>query len=101
MKNAAGSGAQPVPPDDELSGHGPEVPDIAADSELAARAVDLVRDEPDSRKRLALHLYLDGMPFKSKHGPSIAEALGVSERTARQWVKELIETLNHKMGDES
>lgn len=99
-KNAAGSGVQPAPPNDELGGDGPDVPDIAADSELAARAVDLVRDEPDSRKRLALHLHLDGVPFKSKRGSSIAGALGVSERTARQWVKEMIETLNHKLGDE-
>ena len=101
VKNATGLGAQPPPPDDELGGDGPEVPDIAADSELAARAVDLVRDVPDSRKRLALRLHLDGVPCKSKRGPSIAEALGVSERTARQWVKEVIETLNHKLGDES
>lgn len=43
----------------------------------------------DDRKRLAFRLYMDGVPFKSKELYSIASALGISERTARQWVNEV------------
>jgi hypothetical protein len=43
------------------------------------------------RKRLAFRLFMDGVPYKSKN-PSvytIAEAVGVSEKTARDWVEEV------------
>jgi hypothetical protein len=32
---------------------------------------------------------MDGVPFKSKKSASIADALGISEKTAREWVKEV------------
>jgi hypothetical protein len=53
----------------------------------------------DDRKRLAFRLYMDGVPFKSKRCHSIAAALDISEKTARQWIKEVQEFLKSKMGD--
>lgn len=44
---------------------------------------------PDYKKRLAFWLYADGTPFKSKRSDSIAKACGVSERQAREWIKEI------------
>jgi hypothetical protein len=41
------------------------------------------------QKRLAFRLYMDGIPFKSNKSCSIATALGISERTARTWVREV------------
>ncbi len=53
------------------------------------------------RKRLAFRLFMDGVPFKSTKGPSIEKALGISERTAREWVKEAQEILKKYKGDVS
>lgn len=55
----------------------------------------------DSQKRLAFRLYMERKPFKSSKGGSISEALGVTERTARQWVKETKEHLKKYKGDVS
>jgi DNA-directed RNA polymerase specialized sigma24 family protein len=44
---------------------------------------------PDERKRLAFYLCLDDVPFESKKGNSIARALGISSKTAREWVEEV------------
>lgn len=43
----------------------------------------------DHRKRLALYLYMQGVPFGSTKGNSIAKALGVSAKTVTQWVEEV------------
>jgi hypothetical protein len=43
----------------------------------------------DPRKRLAFRLFMDDVPFTSKKSASIAAALGVSDKTAREWVKEV------------
>ena len=48
----------------------------------------------DSQKRLAFRLFMDGVPYKSKRSASIAEALGISEKTAREWVKEVQDQLS-------
>jgi hypothetical protein len=48
----------------------------------------------DDRKRLAFRLHMDGVPCKSKKSDSIAKALGISEKTAREWVKEVQELLS-------
>jgi hypothetical protein len=48
----------------------------------------------DDRKRLAFRLFMDDVPFKSKKSASIAEALGISEKTAREWVKEVQDLLS-------
>jgi hypothetical protein len=49
----------------------------------------------DPRKRLAFHLFMDGVPYKSKHSDvyTVAQALGVSEKTARNWVEEVRQVL--------
>lgn len=51
-----------------------------------ARLMQLVTDE---RKRLAFHLHMDGVPFGSTKGNSIARALGISSKTAAEWVEEV------------
>lgn len=50
---------------------------------------------PDERKRLAFRLYMDEVPFKSKRKgvTSIAGALGISDKTAREWIKEVQDAL--------
>ena len=92
---------EPPLPMEATAADGPEIPEQVAVAEMAEKAADLVSMVPDDRKRLAFHLHLDGVPFKSKRSASIAKALGVSERTARKWVKEVLEALQHCMGDES
>jgi hypothetical protein len=52
----------------------------------------------DDRKRLAFRLYMDEIPFKSKRSISIASALGISEKTARDWIEEIQEILKTKVG---
>jgi hypothetical protein len=52
---------------------------------------------PDERKRLAFYLHMDGIPYGSMRGESIARALGVSKKTAKEWVKEVQETLKSKV----
>jgi hypothetical protein len=49
----------------------------------------------DDRKRLAFYLFMNDVPYKSKRKDvnSIAKALGISEKTAREWIKEVRETL--------
>lgn len=46
---------------------------------------------PLPKKRLAFHLYMNGIPYKTKkkNVQSIAGALNISERTARAWVEEV------------
>jgi hypothetical protein len=48
---------------------------------------------PDERKRLAFYLHMDKVPYGSKRGYSIARALDVSAKTAKQWVEEVQEVL--------
>jgi hypothetical protein len=77
--------------DEEIKG-----PDADADESLidvderldVERILGCVSNE---RKRLAFHLFMNGAPFKTKREnvESIADALGISERTAREWVKEV------------
>lgn len=61
--------------------------------DLVAARVDteqLLQKVGDPLKRLAYRLHvIDGVPFKSKKGLSIAEAVGVSDKTASAWVKEI------------
>jgi DNA-directed RNA polymerase specialized sigma24 family protein len=53
----------------------------------------------DPRKRMAFHLFMDGVPYKSKKKvETIAQALGISERTAREWVKEVRQLLAEHEG---
>jgi len=54
----------------------------------------------DPRKRMAFHLFMDGVPFKTKkeNVESIAQALNISEKTARTWVIEVRELLAEHEG---
>jgi hypothetical protein len=64
-----------------------------ADEEIdVSRILECV---PDERKRLAFRLFMDEVPYKSKRKDvnSIAGALGISEKTAREWIKEVRDTL--------
>lgn len=54
---------------------------------------------PDERKRLAFSLFMDEVPFKSKKSDSIAKALGIDEKTAREWIEEIQTLLKEKIGD--
>ena len=42
---------------------------------------------------------MDELPFKSAKSDSIAKALGIDEKTARQWVEEVRTQLEKKIGD--
>jgi hypothetical protein len=55
---------------------------------------NILEQVTDARKRLAFRLFMDVVPFKSKKSASIAEALGISEKTAREWVKEVQDLLS-------
>jgi hypothetical protein len=49
---------------------------------------------PDERKRLAFYLrHMDGVPFESTKGRSIAQALDISGKTAAEWVEEVRQAL--------
>jgi transcriptional antiterminator len=52
---------------------------------------------PDPRKRLAFYLYMNDVPYhsKKKNVHTIAQALNVSDRTARDWVEEVRESLEN------
>ena len=61
-------------------------------TETIAESIDvemILEQVPDDRKRLAFRLYMDDVPFKSMKSDSISAALGVSEKTAREWVREV------------
>lgn len=55
----------------------------------------------DDRKRLAFRLFMDGVPYKSKKSNSIAKALGVDEKKAREWIHDVREQLKGKVGGKS
>lgn len=85
--------SRPIPQDDPLSD---EMRDV--DEQINVEGIlDCVGDP---RKRMAFHLFMDGVPFKSKkkNVESIAQALGISERTAREWVKEVRQLLAEHEG---
>src|SRR5438309_2323069 len=48
----------------------------------------------DPKKRLAFRLHMDGVPAKSKKTESIAKALGVSDKTVREWISEVTALLS-------
>jgi hypothetical protein len=54
----------------------------------------------DPRKRLAFHLHMNDVPFKTKKKKvqSIAQALNISEKTARAWVEEVRVLLSEHEG---
>src|SRR5262249_39023806 len=48
-----------------------------------------LRRVADDQKRLAFRLHMDRVPYKSTRKPCIAKALGIDEKTAREWIKEV------------
>jgi len=53
------------------------------DAERALARID------DYRKRLAFRLFMEDIPYGSKRTYSIAEAVGVSAKTAEKWIEEV------------
>ena len=51
---------------------------------------------PDIRKRLAFVLHMEQVPADSKKVKSIARACGVNEKTAREWIDEVVAFLRSK-----
>lgn len=61
-----------------------------------ARALECA---PDPRKRLAYRLHLEGVPRKTTKGTtSISEMLGVSSKTAGEWIDEVEAIVREKIG---
>jgi RNA polymerase sigma factor (sigma-70 family) len=55
----------------------------------------------DDRKRLAFRMHMEGIPLDSKRAASIAKALGVSSKTAGQWIEEVQAQLKHIVGEQT
>ena len=55
----------------------------------------------DDQKRLAFRLHMEGIPLESKSTTSIAKTLGVSSKTAGQWIKEVKAQLRSIVGEQS
>ena len=82
---------------DEPSHDGEEERDQVEANLTIERLLECV---PDPRKRLAYRLHLKGIPFKSSKGTiSISRAMGVSDKTARQWIDEVDALVQEKIGD--
>jgi len=52
----------------------------------------------DERKRLAFRLYMEDYPLESKRSTSITMVLGVSAKTAGQWIEEVRAQLRNIVG---
>jgi len=70
---------------------GSELFDGVRDADEQIDVNRIVECVPDYRKRLAFHLFMNDVSYKSKRKDvtSIAGALGISEKTAREWIKEV------------
>lgn len=53
----------------------------------------------DENKRLAFRLHMEGIPLESKRSASIAAALGVSRKTAAEWIEEVQSQLTPIVGE--
>jgi|GEM_PF-5177415 len=53
----------------------------------------------DDRKRLAFRMHMEGIPLRSKRTASIADALGVSSKTAGEWIEEVSAQLKLIVGE--
>lgn len=77
----------------------PDWPEWSADVQSPFYKRLLEQVVPDLRKRLAFGLHLDGAPYESAKGVSIAKALGINEATARDWVDEVKEEMRKHLED--
>ena len=82
--------------------HDPSLMDgvLELDEQIDVNCV-LEENISDDRKRLAFRLFMDDVPYKSKKSNSIEKALGVDEKTAREWIHEVREHLKGKVGGKS
>jgi hypothetical protein len=63
------------------------------------RALECV---PDVRKRLAYRLHLQGVPCKTTKGTtSISAVVGISSKTAGEWIDEVDATVKEKIGEKN
>lgn len=74
-------------------------PQQELDEKLDVEAV--LMNVTDERKRLAFRLHMDGIPLDSKRTGSISKAVGVSAKTAGQWIEEVQAQLKHIVGEQS
>src|SRR5262249_28373791 len=91
VKGKEREGAYGTPRQDPLIDDAVQAIDHQIDANRVVRRV--LETIPTYKKRLAYYLYLHNVPRKSEHGPSIAKACGVSERTIRLWIKEIEDNL--------
>jgi DNA-directed RNA polymerase specialized sigma24 family protein len=50
---------------------------------------EALRTIKDPKKELAFRFFMERVPYESKKGTSISKALGISEKTAREWIGEV------------
>jgi DNA-directed RNA polymerase specialized sigma24 family protein len=55
----------------------------------------------DERKRLAFRLHMEDYPLESSRSESIAKVLGVSSKTAGQWIEDVRAQLRNIVGEQS
>ncbi len=95
-------GAEEAEDDDAAPSKSSRNPAFLDAVEAAEQQIDINRfletNIADDRKRQAFRLFMDGLPFKSIKSDSIAKALGIDEKTARQWIKEVRTHLENKIG---
>jgi hypothetical protein len=69
-------------------------------AEYRAEMDRILSSVPDERKKLAFRLHLQGVPLKPGKGTtSIGGALRVSDKTAGQWVAEMVALVKSKVGE--
>lgn len=74
--------------------------DTAELAEMRADLEKILRLVPDERKCMAIRLHLQGVPLKRGKGTtSISEVLGISDKTAGQWVAEMLVLIKSKVGE--
>jgi hypothetical protein len=71
-----------------------------SEAEELAYVESILRRIEDPRKRLAFRLHMNGVPKGSKRVDSIASALGVSAKTAGEWIAEVEDQLRIIVGDD-
>ncbi|NQE65500.1 sigma-70 family RNA polymerase sigma factor [Caulobacter sp. RHG1] len=72
--------------------------ELSSPTEEQAHVESVLKRIADPRRRLAFRLHMDGVPRNSIKVESIASALGVSAKTAEEWVKETEEQVKAILG---
>lgn len=74
---------------------------LARDMESQAYVEEVLSRIPDERHRLAFRLHMERVPLASKKSTSISELLGVSSKTAAEWITGVQEQLGPIVGEQS